>query len=85
MTRSSPFADTLPPERETGPTARSGKGMLETAAPARLFLPHQRDQSTDMTDGKPDAVIGQAKRDLSSDKQDTSKAPEMNRSYQKQK
>ncbi|MES2188670.1 MAG: hypothetical protein V4454_00995 [Pseudomonadota bacterium] len=52
---------------------------------ASLSLPHERDQSTNMTADKPDPTVKQAKRDLDSGKQDTSKAPEMDRTYQKQK
>ena len=52
---------------------------------ASLSLPHERDQSTNMTNDRPDPDIKQAKRDVDSGKQDTSKAPEMNRAYQKQK
>ncbi len=52
---------------------------------ASLAMPHERDQSTDMTGEKPDPAIKQAKKDLDSGKQDTGKAPEMNTAYQKQK
>ncbi|MES2509194.1 MAG: hypothetical protein V4625_04655 [Pseudomonadota bacterium] len=52
---------------------------------ASLSLPHERDQSTDMTSDKPDPAIAQAKRDVDSGKQDTSRATETNRAYQKQK
>ncbi len=52
---------------------------------ASLPLPHERDQSTDMTSDRPDPAMKQAKRDIDSGKQDTGKQPEMNRAYQKQK
>ena len=52
---------------------------------ASLAMPHERDQSTDMTAGKPDPHIRQAKKDIDSGKQDTGKAPEMDAAYQKQK
>ena len=50
-----------------------------------LSLPHERDQSTDMTAAAPDAVVQQAQRDVKRGLQDTSKAPEMNRAYSKLK
>ena len=52
---------------------------------ASLAMPHERDQSTDMTSDKPDPAIKQAKKDLDSGRKDTSKAPEINTAYQKQK
>jgi hypothetical protein len=52
---------------------------------ASLSLPHERDQSTDMTGNKPDPAMKQAKRDLDMGRQDTGKQPEMNRTYEKQK
>ena len=55
------------------------------AVEASLSLPHERDQSTDMTADAPDAVVQQAQRDLKRGLQDTSKAPEMNRAYSKLK
>lgn len=52
---------------------------------ASLAMPHERDQNTDMTSDKPNPAIKQAKKDIDSGKQDTSKQPEMNTAYQKQK
>ena len=52
---------------------------------ASLAMPHERDQSTDMTSDKPDPAVRQAKKDVDAGKKDTSKAPEMNTAYQKQK
>ncbi len=52
---------------------------------ASLAMPHERDQSTDMTSDKPDPAVKQAKEDVDAGKKDTSKAPEMNTAYQKQK
>ena len=57
----------------------------DAAVEASLSLPHERDQSTDMTADAPDAVVQQAQRDLKRSLQDTSKAPEMNRAYSKLK
>ncbi|MES2413059.1 MAG: hypothetical protein V4614_04610 [Pseudomonadota bacterium] len=68
--------------REHIDTERTQKDVSEEAS---LSLPHERDQSTDMTDNKPDPAIRQAKHDIDSGKQDTGKEAEMNRAYQKQK
>ena len=73
-------------------TPHEGRGRagqaptLEDAADeASLALPHERDQSTDMTADKPDPAMRQAGLDLKRGLQDTSKSPEMNRTYNKLK
>ena len=48
-------------------------------------LPHERDQSAHMTDGIPSRKVQQAAKDVARGLQDTSKSPEMDRAYQKQK
>ncbi|MFZ4288042.1 hypothetical protein [Variovorax sp. HJSM1_2] len=48
-------------------------------------LPHERDQSAHMTNGIPSPKVQQAAKDLARGLQDTSKAPEMERTYQRQK
>ena len=55
----------------------------DASVEASLSLPHERDQSTNMTADAPDAVVQQAQRDVKRGLQDTSKAPEMNRAYSK--
>ena len=57
----------------------------DAAVEASLALPHERDQSTDMTPDAPDALVQQAQRDIKRGLQDTSKGPEMNRAYSKLK
>ena len=57
----------------------------DASVEASLSLPHERDQSTDMTADAPDALVQQAQRDVKRGLQDTSKAPEMNRAYSKLK
>lgn len=69
-------------EQEEASRERTQRDVSDEAS---LSLPHERDQSTDMTSDKPQQAIKQAKRDIDTGKQDTSKAPEMNRTYQKQK
>lgn len=59
--------------------------LHDIAVEASLSLPHERDQSIDMTADAPDAVIQQAQRDVKRGLQDTSKGPEMNRAYSKLK
>ena len=48
-------------------------------------LPHERDESVDMTHGKPDAHIEQAYRDVQRGLQDTDRGPPADKAYQKQK
>lgn len=50
-----------------------------------LSLPHERDQSTDMTAEAIDPVIEQAGLDVKRGLQDTSKGPEMDKAYDKLK
>lgn len=52
---------------------------------SNLALPHERDQSSDMTDAQPDPQIQQAARDLKRNLQDTDKSAAMDRTYQKLK
>lgn len=48
-------------------------------------LPHERDESVDMTHGEPDAQIEQAYRDVQRGLQDTDRGPPADKAYQKQK
>ena len=57
----------------------------DASVEASLALPHERDQSTDMTASKPDPLIEQAQRDVNSGIKDTSKSVEMNSAYKKLK
>lgn len=66
----------LPGQHKT-PEDDSIQGTLE--------LPNDRDQSVDMTGDQHSALIEQAARDLDAGIKDTSKAPEMDRTYKKQK
>lgn len=50
-----------------------------------LKLPSDRDQAVDMTGGQNSPVIEQAARDIDKGIKDTSKAPEMDRTYKKLK
>lgn len=57
--------------------------LHDASVEASLALPHERDQSTDMTADKPDPVMTQAQHDLSRGIKDTSKSPEMDRAYKR--
>ena len=48
-------------------------------------LPHERDQSVDMTHGKPDTKVEQAYEDVQRGLQDTDRGPPAEKAYQKQK
>ena len=57
----------------------------DAAVEASLRLPHERDESTDMTQDTPDPMIEQARQDVKNGMQDTSKGLEMNQAYKKLK
>ena len=57
----------------------------DSAVEASLALPHERDQSVDMTNDKPSPVVKQAGRDVQRGVKDTSKSVEMDRAYKKQR
>ena len=50
-----------------------------------LALPHERDQSSDMTGTRPDPQVQQAGRDLERGLQDTGKSTPMDKTYDKLK
>lgn len=66
----------LPGQHET-PHDSAVKGTLE--------LPHDRDQAVDMTSDENSLRVEQAAKDLQKGLKDTSKAPEMNQTYKRQK
>jgi hypothetical protein len=55
----------------------------DSAVEASLQLPHDRDQSVDMTNPKPNPVVKQAGKDVARGVKDTSKSVEMDRAYKK--
>ena len=57
----------------------------DAAVEAKLKMPHERDESVDMTAAGPDPVIEQAAADVERGLQDTSKGAELNRAYKKLK
>jgi hypothetical protein len=73
----------------TPATGRSRPGQSVTPQDASdessLALPHERDQTSNMTAAQPDPQIRQAARDLKQNLQDTDKSAAMNQTYQKLK
>ena len=57
----------------------------DAALEAELKMPHERDESLDMTAAVPDPVIKQAAADVERGLLDTSKGAELNRAYKKLK
>ena len=78
-----------PGQSEGTPVQTPAAGRAETPADAsdeaRLALPHERDQSTDMTDAQADPQVQQASRDLSQGRQDTDRSVPMDKTYDRLK
>jgi GTP cyclohydrolase III len=74
---------------KTPAPGRDRPGQAETprdaSDEASLALPHERDQSTDMTDAAPDSQIKQAHTDLGRGLQDTGRTPAVDATYDKLK
>jgi hypothetical protein len=74
---------------KTPAAGRPRPGRAETPGDASdeasLALPHERDQSTDMTDAQPDPQVRQASRDLRRGLQDTGKSAPMDKAYDRLK
>ncbi len=75
MPSKSPRTQRPQPDQPVTPADRSVEASLE--------LPHERDQSVDMTDGQSSPLMEQAERDVRKGLKDTSKGPEMDRTYKK--
>lgn len=61
------------------------ESLKDDSVKDKLELPSDRDQAVDMTGGQNSALIEQAAQDIDAGMEDTSKAPEMDRTYKKQK
>lgn len=74
---------------KTPAPGRARPGRAETPADAcdeaSLALPHERDQSLDMTETSPDPQVEQASRDLRRGLQDTDKSVPMDHTYDRLK
>ncbi|KRD21983.1 hypothetical protein ASE39_06200 [Acidovorax sp. Root267] len=68
----------------TQPQPQPGSGPEDLSEPEPL-LPHERDESVDMTHGKPDVQMEQAYRDVKRGLLDTDRGPPADKAYQKQK
>ena len=75
-------AKTPLPDRPLDTRARTPH---DASVEASLRMPHERDESTDMTQDTPDPMIEQARQDIKNGMQDTSKSPEMNQASKKLK
>ena len=84
-----PNAPPTGPEPSVDTTQRqapgpSTKGPLKLDAQAPK-MPHERDESVDMTHGESDPKMEQAYRDVQRGLQDTDRGPSADKAYQKQK
>ncbi|OYY87114.1 MAG: hypothetical protein B7Y42_15340 [Polaromonas sp. 28-63-22] len=70
-------------QREQAPLPGRQTTPHDAAVEASAELPHDRDQSTDMTAATPDPAIHQAAKDLKRGLSDTSKGAEMDKAYRK--
>ena len=64
------------------PTNEASKGASRHASPK---LPHERDETPGMTGGEPSERVEQGHRDVARGVQDTSRAPEADRTYRRLK
>ncbi|MDP2819425.1 MAG: hypothetical protein Q8O29_14400 [Polaromonas sp.] len=80
-------SDGMPHKTPAPGHARPGRAAspADASDEASLALPHERDQSTDMTSAAPDPHIRQAHADLRRGLQDTGKSPAMDAAYDKLK
>lgn len=72
------------PQPQTTPPGGPGTfkdGSIENT----LELPRDRDEAVDMTSGQPSPLMEQAAKDIENGLKDTSKQPEMNQTYEKQR
>ncbi len=66
--------------------ASSSRSRPPTPTPSpRPSLPHERDESSDMTGGEPSESMRQAHRDLARGLKNTDRGPEADRAYRKLK
>ena len=80
-----PSVDTTKREAPGPNTQGPVKVGRSAAKEEKPKLPHERDESVDMTHGTPDAHIEQAYRDVQQGLQDTDRGPPADKAYQKQK
>lgn len=78
-----PTVDTTRSQAPRQRPGTTGEAIPDDAQKPKL--PHERDESVDMTHGHPDAQVEQAYRDVERGLQDTDRGPPSHRAYQKQK
>jgi hypothetical protein len=69
----------------SGAQPAPARGERYSAGDPGSGLPHERDQSSEMTAARPDPVVEQAAKDLANGMSDTSKGAETNAAYKKLK
>jgi hypothetical protein len=72
----------VPPQRADGGEGVDLTSNQESKSPR---MPHERDEKTGMTGGAKSARVEQGARDIKKGMQDTSRAPEADAAYKKQK
>lgn len=77
--------DTTKRQTAATPTQGDARAQEDSAREENPKLPHERDQSVDMTHGQPDGQVQQAYRDVQRGLQDTDRGPPADKAYQKQK
>ena len=77
----------MPAKTPSAGSSRPGRNLTpqDASDESSLALPHERDQSNNMTATQPDPQIQQAARDLKRNLQDTSKSAAMDGAYRKLK
>ena len=73
------------PKRPAETTPDADVDLTSPKPASSTPMPHERDESVGMTDGIPSRRVQQGGRDLKRGVKDTSRAPEADRAYQKQK
>ena len=76
---------TVPAAAPAADQKNPGKPAPASLVPEPLPMPNERDLDVNMTPETPDAVMTQASKDLKHGMKDTSKGPEMDATYAKQK
>lgn len=77
--------NTPAPEAPRQPDADKTVDLTDAPKTGEAALPHERDQTVGMTGGIASKTVQQAHRDVKRGLQDTSRAPEADKAYDKQK
>jgi hypothetical protein len=74
-----------PRKAPTGDSAATRVDLTSPATSTSPAMPHERDERVGMTGGQPSERIRQGRADLERGMRDTTRAPEAERAYDKQK